>query len=373
METSTLINSIDIYRVSMPLVYPFRTAYGDDYAIESVLVKITSGDYYGWGEATPMAAPAYSPEWAYGAFVMVRDWLAPLLIGKSISSGSELQAALSRCKGNFFAKGSLDLAWWDLRARQLGEPLWKLLGGIADEVKVGADFGVMDSLDDLLAAIGEAVAQGFLRVKLKFRPGWDIVMVRKVRARFPHLTIHIDCNSGYSLADTPMFQALDDFNLAMIEQPLAHDDLADHAKLQASLRTPICLDESITSLAKARKAIELRSCRWINLKPGRVGGLTTTVEINNLCRENGIPCWIGGMLESAVGASHCLALATLPNIQYPSDIFPSSRFYTHDLGQPEIRLSGPSRIRARGESGIGCEPDPAELEKRKVDYARVRA
>jgi O-succinylbenzoate synthase len=197
-------------------------------------------------------------------------------------------------------------------------------------------------------------------------------MVRKVRERFPHLTIHIDCNSGYSLSDTAMFQALGEFNLAMIEQPLAHDDLIDHAKLQSSLRTPICLDESITSLAKARKAIELRSCRWINLKPGRVGGLTPAIEIHNLCQKEGIPCWVGGMLESAVGASHCLALATLPNIRYPSDIFPSSRFYTRDLAQPDIRLSGPSRISASTLGGIGCEPDPAELESRKVDYARLQ-
>jgi O-succinylbenzoate synthase len=170
-----------------------------------------------------------------------------------------------------------------------------------------------------------------------------------------------------------MFQALDEFNLAMIEQPLAHDDLADHARLQASLRTPICLDESITSLAKAREAIELRSCRWINLKPGRVGGLTTAVQINSLCQKEGIPCWVGGMLESAVGASHCFALATLPNILYPCDIFPSYRFYTRDLGQPEIRLSAPSSIRASSQSGIGCEPDPAELEKHQRDHARLPA
>jgi O-succinylbenzoate synthase len=372
MEMSTIIHVIEIYRVSMPLVYPFRTAYGDDAAIESVLVKMTSGGQYGWGEASPMAAPAYSPEWAHGAFLAVRDWLAPQLVGKRIESGQDLQGALGRCKGNFFAKASLDLAWWDLRARQLEQPLWKLLGGVQPEVEVGADFGVMDHIDELLGAMADAVAQGFLRVKLKFRPGWDIEMVRKVRERFPHLTIHIDCNSGYALSDTAMFQALEEFHLAMIEQPLAHDDLVDHAKLQSALRTPLCLDESITSLAKARKAIELRSCRWINLKPGRVGGLTPAVEIHNLCQKEGIPCWVGGMLESAVGASHCIALATLPNIHYPSDIFPSYRFYKRDLAQPEIRLSGTSRVCASTQSGIGCEPDSIELKSHQVDYARLQ-
>ena len=197
-------------------------------------------------------------------------------------------------------------------------------------------------------------------------------MVRAVRKRFPDTTIHVDCNSGYSLRDAPMFQTLDDFQLAMIEQPLAHDDLIDHAKLQSSLRTPICLDESITSLAKAQKAIQLRSCRWINIKPGRVGGLTPALKIHDFCQQEGIPCWVGGMLESAVGASHCIALATLSNIRYPSDIFPSLRFYKRDLAQPEIHLSGPSQIRATNGSGIGCEPDPDELKRCQLDYARLQ-
>ena len=369
---STPIDAIEIYRARMTLVYPLRTAFGDDAAVESLLVKMTSGAHYGWGEASPWAAPAYSSEWAQGAFLVVRDWLGPQLVGQCIETGDELQARLGRFKGNFFAKASLDLAWWDLHARQLGQPLWKLLGGVRSEVDVGADFGVMDHLEELLTVIGEAVVQGFRRVKLKFRPGWELEMVRAVRDRFPDTTIHIDCNSGYSLGDTSMFQALDDFQLAMIEQPLAHDDLIDHAKLQSSLRTPICLDESITSLAKARKAIELRSCRWINIKLGRVGGLTEAVRIHDLCQQENIPCWVGGMLESAVGASHCIALATLPNIRYPSDIFPSERFYAKDLAQPEIRLSRPSQISAANRDGIGCEPDPYELKRCQLDYAMLQ-
>lgn len=259
-----------------------------------------------------------------------------------------------------------------MHARQLGQPLWKLLGGVREEVDVGADFGVMDHLEELLTVVGGAVAQGFKRVKLKFRPGWELEMVRAVRKRFPDTTIHIDCNSGYSLRDAPMFQALDDLQLAMIEQPLAHDDLIAHAKLQELLRTPICLDESITSLAKAQKAVQIRACGWINIKPGRVGGLTPALKIHDFCQQKGIPCWVGGMLESAVGASHCLALATLPNIRYPSDIFPSQRFYKEDLAQPEIRLSGPSQVCATNRSGIGCDPNPDRLKRYQQDYARLQ-
>jgi O-succinylbenzoate synthase len=367
------IDAIEVYRVSMPLVYPFRTAFGNDAAIESVLVKITSGGDFGWGEASPWAAPAYSGEWAGGCFLAVRDWLGPQLIGKRIDSGKELDATLGRFKGNFFAKASLDLAWWDLYARQQAQPLWKVLGGTKPKIDVGADFGIMDCVEDLLAAMDEAMAQGFRRIKLKFRPGWELDVMKTVRQRFPETAIHIDCNSAYSLNDLPLFQTVDKLQFAMIEQPLAYDDLVDHAKLQSQLSTPLCLDESITSVAKARKAIELKACRWINIKPGRVGGLTEALEIHDFCQQAGIPCWVGGMLESAVGASHCIALATLPNILYPSDIFPSHRFYQKDLASPAIELSDPSQVCANERSGIGCEPDYDELRKHQLDYAKLEA
>jgi O-succinylbenzoate synthase len=193
-------------------------------------------------------------------------------------------------------------------------------------------------VDDLLRAIGQAVDDRFRRIKLKFRPGWDLDMLRAVRRQFPEPTIHIDCNSGYQLADLPMFQQLDEFQLAMVEQPLAHDDLVDHARLQAAVRTCVCLDESIVSPRHARLAVELNSCRFMNIKPGRVGGLTPAVEIHDICRAAGIPCWVGGMLESATGAAHCTALAMLDNFTYPADIFPSSRFYREDLSDPPLAL-----------------------------------
>jgi O-succinylbenzoate synthase len=282
-----------------------------------------------------------------------------------------LQQRLALVKGNYFAKAALDLAWWDLFARRQGQPLYRILGGSRDTVTVGADFGVMDTIDVLLEKIGEAVQAGFQRVKLKFRPGWDLPMLRAVRQAFPNTVFHIDCNSGYRLEDGALFAAVDELGLAMIEQPLGHDDLLDHAALQKQIRTPICLDESITSLDRARQAIEVGACRYMNIKPGRVGGLTHAVAIHDLCRQHGIPCWVGGMLESAVGAAHCLALATLPNFTYPADIFPSSRFYRQDLAEPPIVLSGPSHVRALDSPGIGTAPHPERLARLTVDHQIV--
>ena len=363
------LESVELFRVAMPLVYPFRTAFGDEDCIESLLVRLTSAGTYGWGEAAPWRSPAYSSECAATAFIVARDFIAPLLIGQDIPSGQALQQHLAGIKGNQFAKAAFDLAWWDLHAKQAGEPLWKVLGGEAPVVDAGADFGVMESIDALLEAIGGAVEQGYKRVKLKYRPGWELDMIGAVREAFGDTAIHVDCNSAYNLHDLDMFQRLDHYGLTMIEQPLSHDDLVDHAKLQAYLRTPICLDESITSADRARKALEIKACRWVNIKPGRVGGLTNALAVHDVCQDMRVPCWVGGMLESAIGASHCLALATLPNIRYPSDIFPSERFYAKDLATPPMTHSAPSQFTAADTPGIGVEPDPDMLEQCTLDHA----
>jgi O-succinylbenzoate synthase len=338
------IDRIDLFHVAMPLIYPWRTAYGEDAAVHSVLCRMTSGSLVGWGESSPLAAPCYSPEWGGGVFAVLKEWLAPAIVGQTIDSAEDLQRRLAHFKGNPFAKAALDCAWWSLRSQQIGKPLHQLLAESAgcearSEVPVGADFGVMDQVDELLAAIAPAVEQGFPRVKLKFRPGWDLPMLRAVRKAFPEQVLHIDCNSGYQLSDLPLFREIDELNLAMIEQPLAHDDLLDHATLQAQIRTPVCLDESIVGIRQTEQAIRLKSCRYVNIKPGRVGGLTNAIRIHNLCQAAGIPCWVGGMLESAVGSSHCVALAMLPNFTYPADIFPSSRFYHEDLADELLELT----------------------------------
>ena len=220
--------------------------------------------------------------------------------------------------------------------------------------------------------VQKVVDAGYPRIKLKYCPGWELEMVRALRSNFPKVTIHIDCNSAYTLKDLEMFRRLDRYGLAMIEQPLAHDDLLDHATLARQIETPICLDESITSVEKARKAIEARACRWVNIKPVRVGGLTAALKINALCASAGIPCWVGGMLETAIGASHCTAMATLPNMGYPCDVFPSSRFFKEDLGRPELHLSAPSTMMLPAGIGLGAEPDPKMLERSTVERASLR-
>jgi o-succinylbenzoate synthase len=367
------INRIELYRVAMPLVYPFRTAFGNDDTIESVLVRLAAGDAYGWGESASWRCPAYSPECAATQFAISKQFLAPLLLGQDIQSGQQLQQRLAAIKGNPFAKAAFDLAWWDLHCRSLNQPLWKTLGGVNPTVDAGADFGIMETIDQLLDAIHAANQQGYKRVKLKYRPGWDLPMVEAVRNRFPDTTFHVDCNSAYTLDDLEMLKQLDQYNLAMIEQPLMHDDLIDHAALQARINTPICLDESISSPAKARKAIQIQACRWINIKPGRVGGITNAVAIHDLCRQAGIPCWIGGMLESSLGAAFCLALATLPNICYPSDIFPSDRFYREDLGEPAMQHSAPGQFCASMKPGVGVEPNPKALRGMTLEQAILQA
>jgi O-succinylbenzoate synthase len=367
------IDRIDLFHVAMPLIYPWRTAYGEDADCHSVLCRMTSGSVEAWGESAALAAPCYSPEWAGGMFAVAKQWLAPALVGRDIRSGDDLQQHLAVYKGNPFAKGLLDIAWWNLASRVQGIPLHRLLGATRDRVPVGADFGVMDSLDDLLAAVGKAVDQRFPRVKLKFRPGWDTAMLRAVRKQHPREAFHIDCNSGYRLADLELFRQIDEFHLAMIEQPLAHDDLVDHARLQTEIKTPVCLDESIAHPRHAEQAVALKSCQFVNIKPGRVGGLTNAKIIHDLCRKAGVPCWVGGMLESATGAAVCVALAMLDNFTYPADIFPSSRFYHQDLAERPLELT----TLADGTPGVTAfddipAPDAARLERLCVARATLK-
>ena len=363
------IDRIDVCHVSMPLKEAWKTSFSEEWSIDSVLVRVESEGIEGWGEAAPYAMPQFCSEWAAGATQLVRDVFAPVLIGRDIASGQALQKALSPFKGNQFAKAAIDTAWWDLEARRRDTPLWRMIGGKSPEVMIGADIPVQASIDKLLADVAVAVAAGFPRTKLKFRPDSGVAMVAAVREAFPQMDLHIDCNCGFTLDDLPMFRDLDRLGLKMIEQPLAGDDLIDHARLQEHLETPICLDESITSLHRARKAVELGAARWINIKHGRVGGLTNALEIHAYCVERQIPCWIGGMLELNVGQGFSVALATLPGNAYAPDIFPRDRLYATDLASPEMPLSGPCSVRAPDRPGQGFRPDPGRLEAWQVEGA----
>lgn len=367
-----LVEEIELFRVAMPMKEPWRTAFSEEVAIDAVFVRMRGEGMDGWGETAPYRLPQFSPEWAPGAFALLRDAMAPRIVGQQIASGLDLKSCLRDFKGNQFAKAGLDNAWWDLQAKLQGLPLWKLIGGTGPQLTVGADIAVMDRIDDLLEAVRLSQAQGFRRVKLKFRRGWGVEMVARVREANPDAVIHVDCNSGFTLEDAPMFRELDRFGLAMIEQPLAYDDLIDHAALQSELKTPICLDESITSVERARKAIDIGACGWINLKPGRVGGLTEAILIHDLCAQRQVPCWVGGMLESSVGQGPAMALSTLANIKYPCDIFPSSRLYDEDVSEPRIELSGASQITAPDTPGHGFSPNLGRLKGCTLEHAIVR-
>ena len=363
------IDDISVFHVAMPLLDPWKTSFGEMRSVDTVLVRLSSDGETGWGEAAPYAVPQFCPEWAGGCFQLIANVFRPLLVGQDVASAEELQARLRPFKGNHFAKAAVDLAWWDLSTRRAGVPLWRAIGGETSEIAVGADIPVQPDRERLLALVAAALEAGYPRVKLKFRPDSGVGMVEAVRAAFPDAVVHIDCNAGFTLDDLPLFRDLDRLGLAMIEQPLASDDLVDHARLQAALQTPICLDESITSVDRARKAIDIDAARIVNIKHGRVGGLTNAVEIATLCRARGIPFWIGGMLESAVGQGPSMALATLPGVGYAADIFPDGRLYVRELSAPAVRLVSPGRMAVPDVPGCGFRPLPERLDEMLVARA----
>jgi O-succinylbenzoate synthase len=333
------IDAIEVFYVVLPLKEPFRWAYSDDPGIHSILVRMVSGEAEGWGETTPFYAPTYSPETATSAFFLISEIFAPILAGTFVVSADELLGRLHHARGNPMAKAGLESAWWMLKAVIEGQPLHRLIGGETRDVQAGADIGIQDDYESLLIRIQAAVDRGFQRVKLKVRPGWDLEMLHVVRSSYPSLTMHIDCNASYTLDDLSFFKDVDRLGLAMIEQPLFHSDLHDHAILQSQISTPICLDESVKSVRDFELAVCLGSCKMLNIKIGRVGGISVAVELHNRAREANIPCWVGGMLESGVGAGINIELATLPNFVYPGDLFESQRFYQQDLTDPEIKMN----------------------------------
>ena len=367
------VDRIEVFCVALPLIYPWKTAYGEDADVHSILVRMLSGNQEGWGEITPLFAPTYSPETASSAFFLITEIFGPQVVRKEWESASALRDHLSAFKGNSFAKAGIEIAWWNLEAKIRETPLHRLLGGKTRFVEAGQDFGVQDSIDMLLENIEKAVQQGFKRIKLKARPGWDLEMLQAVRSAFPRMTFHIDCNSGYTLDHLPFFQKVDRLGLAMIEQPLFHDDLVEHAELQKQVETPICLDESVKSVRDMRLAIKLKSCRYVNIKPGRVGGLQSALEIHNLARDHGIPAWVGGMLESGVGSGINIELATLENFTYPGDLFPSERFYVEDLTEPPVQFApGKLGFQPSLVPGIPYEPVMDRVEKKTLKKAVLK-
>ena len=348
---------MEVYHVAMPLIYPWRTAYGEDYDIHSVLVKAFSGDIEAWSESTPLRTPTYLSESAISVFNNVTNFFGPHVIGREYDTADALNERLKLFKGNSFAKAAIEICWWTLQSRITKTPIHKLLGGKTRPVSAGADFGIQDSYEMLLGNIQAAVDQGFPRIKLKVARGWDIEMLKVVRGTFPDVIFHIDCNAGYTMEDLPFFKAIDDLELAFIEQPLSHLDILDHAELARLIQTPICLDESVLSPDIVEQAIRVGACKYVNIKPGRVGGLANSKAIHDLCWNSGIPVWVGGMLESALGSALCVEVATLPNFTYPGDLFESSRFYTNDLSSPTHELTPEKTFKPFGSELPTPNPD----------------
>lgn len=369
------IDSLEVFHVALPLRQPQPTPFGPLTTLQTVLVRMQSGECFGWGESSPGNAPLAGSEWAGGVFSCIRDWLAPLVAGKLVDSGAALQELMGQVRGNQFAKAALDTAWWDLEARLKGEPLHRTLGGEREAVEVGVGFDRMEHIDDLIDVVRRAFEAGYPRAELKFRPGWDIQMLNIMRHEFPVETIHIDCDAGLKLDHMEILLRLDDFRLAMVEQPLPADDLVGHAMVQESLRTPICLDEGIATVDQAAIALELHSGRFVNLKPARVGGLTPAMAIHDACQEASVPCWVGAVPQSSIGARLGYALAAKSNCTYPSDLSPSPDLLAEDVVATLEPVRGGDentlRIPLWSEPGIGVEPDLGRLEKLSIARAKV--
>jgi O-succinylbenzoate synthase len=333
------VDELEVFYAVLPLTQPWRTAYGMETEIHSVLVRMRSGDQEGWGEGTPFLAPTYSPETASSAFFLVSELFGPALVGQELGTAEDLLGCLHPFKGNPIAKAALESAWWTLQSAMTGTPLHRLLGGETHSVQAGADFGVQDSYEALLEKIQAAVERGYPRIKLKACPGWDVEMVRVVRQAFPTLRMHIDCNASYSIDQVDIFKKIDALGLEMIEQPLGDSDLHDHAELQRHLTTPLCLDESIKSVRDFELALRLGACQVLNIKYGRVGGLSVAKRLHDMAERAGVPCWVGSLLESGIGAGINIELAALGNFSYPGDLFESQRFYLQDIIEPQITMN----------------------------------
>jgi O-succinylbenzoate synthase len=355
------IERIELHHIALPLVHPFETSFGRELTRPCILVAVHSGGLTGWGECTAMAGPWYSSETIGTAWHVLRDFLIPAVLGQDVGSPADVVARFQRVRGHPMARAGLENGVWDLLAQAQGVSLADLLGGQRDRVEVGVSIGIEPTLEALLDRVDEYVASGYGRVKLKIKPGWDVAVVRAVRERWPDLPLQVDGNSAYTLADAPLLRELDQFNLLLIEQPLHYDDIVDHARLQAQLRTPVCLDESIHSPDHARWALDVEACRVINIKVGRVGGLTAAQQIHDLCAARGVPVWCGGMLETNVGRATNVALATLPNFKLPGDISASARYYREDIAEPNFVLDDGSTIAVPSGPGLGVRVVPERL------------
>ena len=366
------LDAVELRRIHLPLVSPFRTSFGTETRRDVLLVRAIGPDAEGWGECVAMDEPLYSSEYVEAAQAVLRDHLLPRVFALGDVRANDVGPALAPVKGHPMAKAAIETAVLDAELRAGGVRLADHLGAVRDAVDSGVSVGIMDAIPELLDAVAGYLDEGYLRIKLKIEPGWDVEPVAAVRERFgDDLLLQVDANTAYTLADARHLAELDRFGLLLIEQPLDEDDVLGHAKLAKLVRTPICLDESITSARTAAAAIELGATSVINIKPGRVGGYLEARRIHDLCAAHGIPVWCGGMLETGIGRAANVALAALPNFTLPGDTSASSRYFAEDVTTPFVLEDG--RLRVPAGPGIGVDPRPDVLASLTVSTETVTA
>jgi o-succinylbenzoate synthase len=362
------IKSIELIEINLPLVHFFETSFGRTYERRIILTRVLDEDgAEGWGEVTCGETPSYSEEWTDAAWAVIEKILAPMVIGAEVENAAQIWDLMKQVRGNRMAKAAIETACWDLEAKKLNVPLWRHLGGENSEIACGVSIGIQDSVEQLLEKIKTELDAGYQRIKIKISPRWDYEVIKKVRETFGDIPLMGDANSAYTLDDIDKLKSLDEFNLMMLEQPLSNEDILDHAKLQREISTPICLDEPIKSPDDARKAIELKSGKIINLKNGRVGGHTQSKLIEQICRENNIPVWCGGMLESGIGRAHNIAISTLKGYKMPGDVSASKRYWHEDIIEPSVEVSPNGTIIAPEKAGIGFD-----VRRDRIDKLAVR-
>ena len=368
------LERIELREIELPLKHPFETSFGRTTRRRILIVRVFDKDgASGYGECVAAENPFYNHETIDTAWLMTTKYIAPLLATARVENAAQVSEALAPIRENRMAKAGIEAAIWDLEAKTLQTPLWKHIGGTREEINCGVSVGLQDTTEALLDKITREIESGYQRIKIKIKPKKDVQLVEAVRKQFPSITLSVDANSAYQIeTDTSVLKRLDDYDLVMIEQPLAPGDIFDHAKLQRELKTPICLDESIVSLTNARHAHELDACRIINIKLGRVGGYGEAKAIQSFAQEHDLPVWCGGMLEAGIGRAHNIALSTLPGFTLPGDVSASERYWEEDIIEPPVTVSRKGTIKAPIGHGIGYEVNEARIEAVTVKRETVR-
>jgi O-succinylbenzoate synthase len=367
------IDRLQLRLIRLPLVAFFETSFGRVYDKTFILVSLEGDGAQGLGECVAENDPYYSAETNVGAWHIIKDFLAPLVLGKSFAHPRDIFPALKRVRGHNMAKAAVEMAAWDLAATHEDVSLSRLLGGTQTAIPSGVSIGIQDSLPQLADKVRKELEAGYRRIKIKVKPGWDFEAVEMVREYFGTIPLMVDANAAYTLADAARLAMLDRFELMMIEQPLEYDDIRDHAMLQRRIATAICLDESIHSVRAAEDAIALEACRVINIKPGRLGGHAESIRVHDACANHNIPVWHGGMLESGIGRAHNIHLASLPNFSLPGDISASKRYFVPDLIDPPIEVSADGLVAVPTGPGIGVNIDWERVASATIETYEVRA